>query len=73
MHLDIVNTNNGFRASPNSRANLAMLSPFSQEDDIIIATSLSSSEGEEFALAAQPVTSQPVGTQCGKKYLRQYD
>ena len=43
------------------------------DDDSVTVTSLSDTEGEKPALAAQPSTSQPVGTRSGKQYLWQYD
>ena len=43
------------------------------DDDSVTVASLSDSEGEEPALAAQPSISQPVGTRSGKQYLRQYN
>ena len=49
-----------------------MLSLIADDDSVTIA-SLSDSEGEKPALAAQPSISQPVGTRSGKQYLRQYD
>jgi len=42
-------------------------------DDIAIVAFLSSSQEEKSAFAAQPATSQPVGTRSDKQYLRQYD
>ena len=36
------------------------------DDDSVTVASLSDSEGEKLALAAQPSTSQPVGTRSGK-------
>jgi len=40
-----------------------------QNDDMATIASLSSSEEEKFAFAAQPAASQPVGTWSGKHYL----
>ena len=40
------------------------------DDDIATVASLCSSEEEKFTFAAQPATSQPVGTRYGKQYLR---
>ena len=40
------------------------------DDDSVVVASLSNSKGEKPALAAQPSTSQPVGTRSGKQYLR---
>ena len=44
-----------------------------QDKDALTIASLSNSKEEKCALAAQPTTSQPVGTRSRKKYLRQYD
>jgi len=43
------------------------------DDDSVTVASLSDSEGEKLALAAEPSTLQSVGTRSGKQYLRQYD
>jgi len=39
----------------------------------VTVASLSDLEEEKLALAVQPTTSQPLGTQSRKMYLRQYD
>ena len=43
------------------------------DDDNITVASLSDSEDEKHAFAAQDATPQPTGTQSGKSYLRQYE
>jgi len=43
------------------------------DDDTATVASLNRSEEEKFAFVERPFTSQPVGTQSGKQYLRQYD
>ena len=66
-------TSNESQVDPSSRANPAMLSPLHIGRWHSMTTSLSSSEEEEFVLAVQPTTSQPVGTQSGRQHLWQYD
>jgi len=43
------------------------------DDDDITVTSLSDSEDEKYALAAQDDVLQSTGTRSGKSYLRQYE
>ena len=43
------------------------------DDNVVTIASLSDSEEEKLALAAQPTTSQPLGTRYEKQYLPQYD
>jgi len=44
-----------------------------KDDDAMTIASLSDSEEEKFALAAQPAATQPLGTRSGRPYSRQYD
>ena len=43
------------------------------DDDNVTVASLSDSEDEKYAFAAQDATPQPTGTRSGKSYLRQYE
>ena len=47
--------------------------PLTMDNDVVTITSLSDSEEEKLALAAQPATPQPIGTRFGNQYLRQYN
>ena len=71
VHPDIVKDEQWETNKPKGRScNVVSLAV---DDDFVIAASLSDSEGEEPALAAQPFTSQSVGTRSGKQYLQQYN
>jgi len=69
VHSNIVNDKQLDSSRPKLKGKSCNAITLSHEDGISPATSLNSSEEEEFTLIAQLATSQSVGTQSGKQYL----
>ena len=73
VHPDIAQDEQWETNKPKLKGKSCNVVSLATDDDSVTVDSLSDSEGEKPTLAAQPSTSQPVGTRSGKQYLRQYD
>jgi len=73
VHLDIVKDEQWESSQPKLKGKSCNVISLAQDDDKATVASFSSSEEEKFVFAAQPATSQPVGTGSSKQYLWQYN
>ena len=62
IHSDIVKDEQCESSQPKLKGKFCNFSSLTQDDDAVTVASLSEFEEEKFAFAAQPATSQPVGT-----------
>ena len=69
VHLDIFNDEQFESSKPKLKGNSCNAISLATDDDTVTITSLSESEEETAALAAQPTTLQLVGTLSEKLYL----
>jgi len=69
VHPDIVNDEQWESSKPKLKGKSCNAVSMATNNDAVTIASLNDSEEEKLALAAQPPTSQPVGTQSEKSYL----
>jgi len=72
VHLDLAKDEQWDSREPKLKEKSCNVVSVLPDDDNIIIASLSDSEDEKHALAAQDAAPQPTSTQSEKSYLRQY-
>ena len=68
VHPDIIKDKQSETSKPKLKDKSCNAISLATDDDSVTIVSLSDSEEEKLALAAQPATSQLMGTRCGKQY-----